>query len=132
MKNQRLFMRVTQEEKDEIEQFAKARHLTTSSYLRYLIYNDKKDDITIDVAPLQQTVHELRKQGTNLNQLMYFLNAHSSTCTQADLDNIRDTLRQESKVLEETVRTVYGLQQEAQNYKLLLKSSAQEQEVDGK
>lgn len=68
---------VTDGEYQTLRKKAKRNGMSVGKYIReMLIHASGKPVPTIDVAPLKSIDHELKKQGTNLNQLMYFLNAY--------------------------------------------------------
>ncbi|QGM91988.1 hypothetical protein GIR35_12330 [Enterococcus faecalis] len=51
--------------------------MSVTKYIReMLIHARDKPTPTIDITALLSIDHELKKQGANLNQLMYFLNAN--------------------------------------------------------
>lgn len=69
--------RVTEDEYKALCEKAKRHGMSVAKYIReMLIHASDKPTPTIDVTPLLSIDHELKKQGTNLNQLMYFLNAN--------------------------------------------------------
>lgn len=68
---------VTEDEYQTLKKKAKNNGMSVGKYIReMLIHASGRPVPTIDVAPLKSIDHELKKQGTNLNQLMYFLNAY--------------------------------------------------------
>ena len=68
---------VTDDEYQTLKKKAKRNGMSVGKYIReMLIHASGRPVPTIDVAPLKSIDHELKKQGTNLNQLMYFLNAY--------------------------------------------------------
>lgn len=68
---------VTDEEFCKLKKRAKNNGMSVGKYLRETaIHASGKPVPVIDVAPLRSIDHELKKQGTNLNQLMYFLNSY--------------------------------------------------------
>lgn len=51
--------------------------MSVTKYIReMLIHASDRPAPVIDITPLLSIDHELKKQGTNLNQLMYFLNSN--------------------------------------------------------
>lgn len=68
---------VTDDEYQTLKKKARRNGMSVGKYIReMLIHASGRPVSTIDVAPLKSIDHELKKQGTNLNQLMYFLNAY--------------------------------------------------------
>lgn len=68
-------IRVSPEEKKKIESNAESLDMTVSSYARRVLLKGKVEKIDVDRASIDKIYHELLKEGTNLNQLMYFVNA---------------------------------------------------------
>lgn len=51
--------------------------MSVAKYIReMLIHASDRPAPVFDITPLLSIDHELKKQGTNLNQLMYFLNSN--------------------------------------------------------
>jgi hypothetical protein len=72
-KTERVFIRMTPREKQRLKKRAERYYMTTSEFARTLLVHSEDGFVRIvDVEPLKQAVHELAKQGTNLNQLMKF------------------------------------------------------------
>ena len=68
---------VTDDEYQTLKKKARRNGMSVGKYIReMLIHASGRPVPTIDVAPLKSIDHELKKQGTNVNQLMYFLNAY--------------------------------------------------------
>lgn len=70
-----IHIRVSPEEKKKIESNAESLDMTVSSYARRVLLKGKVEKIDVDRASIDKIYHELLKEGTNLNQLMYFVNA---------------------------------------------------------
>ena len=68
-------MTFSPEEKKKIESNADSLDMTVSSYARRVLLKGKVEKIDVDRASIDKVYHELLKEGTNLNQLMYFVNA---------------------------------------------------------
>lgn len=76
-RTERFELRLTPEEKSRLRRKAKRHGMSVADYLRTMALNFENGVIvTIDVSSLESVAHELLKQGTNLNQLMYFLNSY--------------------------------------------------------
>lgn len=76
----RLTFRLTPEEKALLHSAAASARLTESSYIRLLLANNEANvtRINIDGARLDGIMHELKKSGTNLNQLAHRTNRGTS------------------------------------------------------
>lgn len=108
-KTQQFNLRLSKNDKDKITELSKKFNLSKSDFIRYAIHSlDKRETIEVDVSPLRTMAYELRKQGTNLNQMMYYLNSHSRTCTKDDLESIRNTLKHQEQTLDQ-VESVYNV-----------------------
>ena len=70
-----IHVRVSPEEKKKIESNADSLGVTVSSYARRVLLKGNVEKIDVDRASIDKIYHELLKEGTNLNQLMYFVNA---------------------------------------------------------
>ena len=66
---------LTASEKKEIEQRAEAIGVSVSELVRRSAIYGKIESFYFDIAEVEKLHHELLKEGTNLNQLMYFVNA---------------------------------------------------------
>ena len=68
-------IRVSPSEKKSIENRASELGVSMSAFMRRTALVGRVEKIDIDRASIDKIYHELLKEGTNLNQLMYFLNA---------------------------------------------------------
>ena len=66
---------LTAPEKKAIEQRAAALGISASELVRRGAIYGKIESFNFDIAEVEKLHHELLKEGTNLNQLMYFVNA---------------------------------------------------------
>ena len=66
---------LTAPEKKAIEQRAAALGISASELVRRSAIYGKIESFNFDIAEVERLHHELLKEGTNLNQLMYFVNA---------------------------------------------------------
>lgn len=66
---------LTATEKKAIEQRAAALGISASELVRRSAIYGKIESFNFDIAEVEKLHHELLKEGTNLNQLMYFVNA---------------------------------------------------------
>lgn len=76
-RNHQVNFRVTEDEYKALCKKAKRHGMSVAKYIReMLIHASDRPAPVIDITPLLSIDHELKKQGTNLNQLMYFLNSN--------------------------------------------------------
>ena len=68
-------IRVSPSEKKSIENRASELGVSMSAFMRRTALVGRVEKIDVDRASIDKIYHELLKEGTNLNQLMYFLNA---------------------------------------------------------
>lgn len=66
---------LTAPEKKAIEQRAAVLGISASELVRRSAIYGKIESFNFDIAEVEKLHHELLKEGTNLNQLMYFVNA---------------------------------------------------------
>lgn len=66
-----IHVRVSPEEKKIIESNADSLDMTVSAYARRVLLKGNVEKIDVDRASIDKIYHELLKEGTNLNQLMY-------------------------------------------------------------
>lgn len=66
---------LTAPEKKAIGQRAEALGISASELVRRSAIYGKIESFNFDIAEVEKLHHELLKEGTNLNQLMYFVNA---------------------------------------------------------
>lgn len=74
-RNSYLRVMLTAPEKKAIEQRAEALGISVSELVRRSAIYGKIESFNFDIAEVEKLHHELLKEGTNLNQLMYFVNA---------------------------------------------------------
>lgn len=75
-RNVPLQVMLTASEKRAIGQRAEALGISVSELVRRSAIYGKIESIDFDIAEIEKLHHELLKEGANLNQLMYFVNAH--------------------------------------------------------
>ena len=74
-RNSYLRVMLTAPEKKAIEQRAEALGISVSELVRRSAIYGRIESFNFDIAEVEKLHHELLKEGTNLNQLMYFVNA---------------------------------------------------------
>ena len=70
-----IYVKVTDGEHEAIRKQADALGTTVSAYARRVMLAGKIEMIDFDMSQVAKIYHELYREGTNLNQLMYFVNA---------------------------------------------------------
>lgn len=115
-----VLIRLSEREKEALKRKAANYGMTVSDYARTLLINS--DDATIrviDTEPLRKAAHELAKQGTNLNQLMRFLNTYGSNAL--DHEEAKAVLGKEVAVFSEIMEALAALRREADRNNVHLK-----------
>ena len=77
MKDYSIYIRISKDDLDKIRENAKKANMTTTAYLTNRALNDDNIVILEDLHPV---CHELRKIGTNLNQLAMLSHQGRITC----------------------------------------------------
>lgn len=70
-----IYVKVTDGEHEAINKQADALGTTVSAYARRVMLTGKIQKIDFDMSQVAKIYRELYREGTNLNQLMYFVNA---------------------------------------------------------
>ena len=70
-----IYVKVTDGEHEAIRKQADALGTTVSAYARRVMLAGKIEMIDFDMSQVAKIYHELYREGTNLNQLIYFVNA---------------------------------------------------------
>lgn len=70
-----IYVKVTDGEHEAIRRRADVLGATVSAYARRVMLAGKIEKIDFDMSQVAKIYHELYREGTNLNQLMYFVNA---------------------------------------------------------
>lgn len=118
-RTERVYVRMTPKEKRRLMKRAERYGMTASDFARTLLVHSDDGFIRIvDVEPLRKTLTELVKQGTNLNQLMKFLNTNGAGSY--DSDRARQTLRKETKAFEQVANALIALREEMNKHGVIL------------
>lgn len=108
---------VTDAEYAALRKKAKLHGMSVGKFIReMLIYASSKPAPTIDVSPLKAIEHELLKQGTNLNQLMYFLNSYGIQDYNAE--EVRRVLGQKGEAYVKLCNVLGDLRDEAERHRV--------------
>lgn len=111
-KTERIFVRVTEDEKRKLKRKARENGMSVSDYARtLLVHSDDASIRVIDTEPLRKAAHELAKQGTNLNQLMKFLNTYGANAL--DANDVKRVLDREVETFSEIAEALAALRHEA-------------------
>ena len=70
-----IYVKVTDDEHEAIRKRADVLGATVSAYARRVMLAGKIEKIDFDMSQVANIYRELYREGTNLNQLMYFVNA---------------------------------------------------------
>lgn len=70
-----IYVKVTDGEHEAIRRRADVLGATVSAYARRVMLAGKIEKIDFDMSQVAKIYHELYREGTNLNQLMYFVHA---------------------------------------------------------
>lgn len=70
-----IYVKVTDGEHEAIRRRADVLGATVSAYARRVMLAGKIEKIDFDMSQVTKIYHELYREGTNLNQLMYFVHA---------------------------------------------------------
>ncbi|ROT90105.1 plasmid mobilization protein [Gordonibacter urolithinfaciens] len=110
-----IHIRFTLEERAWIEQRANWMNCTPSALVRRMIFTgDDIAPIVIDTSLLKKTYLELNRQGTNLNQLMTYLNTYKSN---ADTNSVSEALDKVSAQLDHLNEIVNDLKRQERSAK---------------
>ena len=71
---ERLAMRLTSSEKRAIEAMAAAAGMSASAYIRSAALGNGYEPPQVDANELNELLHQIKKLGTNMNQIAYRLN----------------------------------------------------------
>ena len=114
-RTERFELRLTPDEKSRLRRKAKRQGMSVADYLRTMALDFENGVIvTIDISPLESAAHELLKQGTNLNQLMYFLNSYGIEGYNAE--EVRRALDMKETAYLRVSAAIQSLQEEAQRH----------------
>lgn len=97
---------LTAPEKKAIEQRAAVLGISVSELVRRGAIYGKIESFNFDIAEVEKLHHELLKEGTNLNQLMYFVNtqglpAYNEKAVFRTLEKVYQNARKVDRFIEE-------------------------------
>ncbi len=124
-KSERIYIRVTATEKRLLKKRAEYYHMTASDFARTLLIHSEDGLVRIvNVEPFRQVLHELTKQGTNLNQLIKFLNTYGAHSYDSVIT--RSVLRKETEAFEQVANAVIALRKEMAEHGVVLSKEEDE------
>ena len=109
----------TEKERESIRRNAKRSGMKMGVYARAVLTSDDVSIKVINTQPLKKAAHELAKQGTNLNQLMRFLNTYGSNAL--DHEEAKVVLGKEVAAFSEIMEALAALRREADRNNVHLK-----------
>lgn len=110
--------RITDSEQRLLRKKAKRAGLSVSEYVRNAaVYGDSPITV-IDTKPLVRLNWELTKQGTNLNQLMKFLNTYGEKAH--DADEVSRVLDKEMDAFDKVGEALISLRREAEAHHVII------------
>lgn len=104
---------LTASEKKAIEQRAEALGISVSELVRRSAIYGKIESFNFDIAEVEKLHHELLKEGTNLNQLMYFVNAqglpvYNEKAVFRTLEKVYQNARKVDRFIEQLEKRYYA------------------------
>lgn len=120
--------RITDSEQRLLRKKAKRAGLSVSGYVRSAtVYGDRPITV-IDIKPLVRLNWELTKHGTNLNQMMKFLNTYGERV--CDADEVARVLDREMDAFDKVGEALISLRQEAEAHHVIINLDAPEYDED--
>lgn len=120
--------RITDSEQRLLRKKAKRAELSVSGCVRSAaVYGDRPITV-IDIKPLVRLNWELTKHGTNLNQMMKFLNTYGERV--CDADEVACVLDREMDAFDKVGEALISLRQEAEAHHVIINLDAPEYDED--
>lgn len=120
--------RITDSEQRLLRKKAKRAELSVSGCVRSAaVYGDRPITV-IDIKPLVRLNWELTKHGTNLNQMMKFLNTYGERV--CDADEVARVLDREMDAFDKVGEALISLRQEAEAHHVIINLDAPEYDED--
>ncbi len=118
-RTERFYIRMSRTEKRRLMRRAEHYHMTASDFARTLLLQSDDGFIHIvDITPFKNALYELLKQGTNLNQLMKFLNTYG--VSSYDSYKARQALKKEAETFEQIADALIALRKEMAKHGVVL------------
>lgn len=107
LRNQRLYVMVTEEEKEAVKQKMNKPGMTNlGEFVRLAL--TVNPIVSVDMKGLNRLLYELNKIGTNINQIAKVANT-SKNIYQSDIDEIKDYLRKINSFIETVGESLSGV-----------------------
>ncbi|MCD8159368.1 MAG: MobC family plasmid mobilization relaxosome protein [Clostridiales bacterium] len=107
LRNQRLYVMVTEEEKEAVKQKMNKLGMTNlGEFVRLAL--TVNPIVSVDMRGLNKLLYELNKIGTNINQIAKVANT-SKNIYQSDIDEIKDYLRKINGFIETVGESLNGV-----------------------
>ncbi|MCD8214291.1 MAG: MobC family plasmid mobilization relaxosome protein [Clostridiales bacterium] len=107
LRNQRLYVMVTEEEKEAVKQKMNKPGMTNlGEFVRLAL--TVNPIVSVDMKGLNKLLYELNKIGTNINQIAKVANT-SKNIYQSDIDEIKDYLRKINSFIETVGESLSGV-----------------------
>lgn len=123
-----IYIRVAPHERGLLRQKAKRGGLSVSEYVRNAAIYGDSPITAIDTKPLAKLNWELIKQGSNLNQLMKFVNTYGEKAY--DSDEVSRVLDKEIDVFDKVGEALISLRREADAHHVIINLEAPEYSED--
>ena len=123
-KTAEVHFRVTPRERDLLRKKAKRAHMSVSDYVRKMLIHGDCNVTVISTDALDAIDLELTRQGTNLNQMMKFLNTYGEKAY--DTDEVSRVLDKEMDAFNKVGEALISLRQEAEAHHVIINLDAPE------
>lgn len=126
IRDKQIHVFVTERERDTIKRHAARYGMGVGEFIRQaLIHTNALTVNVIDTKPLNDICYELTKQGTNLNQLMRFLNTYGLDAFNEK--QVVHVMRHLQEIYEQTEDALISLQIEARRHKVIISLEMEEE-----
>lgn len=127
-KTAEVHFRVTPRERDLLRKKTKRAHMSVSDYVRKMLIHGDCNVTVISTDALDAIDLELTRRGTNLNQMMKFLNTYGERAY--DADEVARVLDRETDALDKVGEALISLRQEAEAHHVIINLDAPEYDED--
>ena len=127
-KTAEVHFRVTPRERDLLRKKAKRAHMSVSDYVRKMLIHGDCNVTVISTDALDAIDLELTRRGTNLNQMVKFLNTYDERA--CDADEVARVLDRETDALDKVGEALISLRQEAEAHHVIINLDAPEYDED--
>ena len=123
-KDTRFELRMSRRERGLLRKKAKRAHMSASDYVRKMLIHGDCNVTVIKTDSLDSIDLELTRQGTNLNQLVKFLNTYGTKAY--DADEVARVLDHEYEIHEQLRSALISLRHEAEAHHVIIDTSVPE------